>query len=1327
MQRRRHRVLGTVGGAGQGPEPGSPLASDSEDDELPRRPALGETASPRVVPESDPEEPDVCPDVRGLRKRRHTPVPGHHPDVAAPCPDPDVKGSKKPRFGPKTAPDPDVGRKMAIPNVQPQNRSLNPQKVANPDVEHLAGSNPPLDVERDTDVRGPPETALFHPNCHRAALEVSSNPDVEERDPNPDVGGAKNGCRMLVVDSDTDVEEVEVLPDVGRPKIRRTAPNVPKTPGVEMKTPNPDVGGPKNGCWTLVDSDTDVEMENSKSAVEGPQNGHQMLTVDSDTDVEENGANPDVGCSQTHRTTQNVPKPQNIEKETHNADVEGSQKGHQLLTVDSDTDVEENGANPDVGYPKPHQTTQNVPKNQLTEMETQSAAVEGSQKARQMLVVDSDTDVEEDTANPDVGCPESHRTAPRDPDVKTETPNGDVEVQRTLLVESDTDVEEDASDPDVGTSKTHRATQNVPRNPRVETESPNPGVEGPQNKRWTLVVDSDTDVEENEVNPAVGCPKIHRITRKDPDVEVKNPNPDVDDPPREHWNLEVDSDTDVEDDDLSRRVLRPKSHKTPQNTRKDPTVVLETPNPDVGGLSRGSVASNGDSDTDVEDLNALPDAGAPKPHGTTPEVTDTVAKMAAAPDVDPEGPTRTHDAPDVKVTSPFPDVGAPKAQCPALNVDSDTDVEDNGVIPDVGAVRVCQGVSGDPDVAATPPNPDVSSPARPGDGSDTDMEEVAPTPDVRSLRTRIRIQNRLHPDVGGPTTGTDTDVEKTDPKRQKSSPKGPRLSPKSHGATNVEGTVPKPHDSAPNPDVEAPRPDVGAQQRNGETPVRGKDPAVPPDVSASKSLRLAPNLGVTGDAGATSGRDTGAAVAESDTDAEDPDLFLEPTQSFLPPVAKDATLGWDPEEPTQPFFPPEEEEEEEEEQPPPRDPPDSWVLPTEPVTVTPAREGTAASGGEVGEGPRRSQRLARSRGGGASGEGGASGRGGASRVRGGAPPVPAPVRRSPRLQARPPPLESQARKGRGQVEPRPPPKCRPCRAGPAPSKRQTEEEEEPPEVMRPQLRPRGSPGSTPPKVLFTGVVASPGMEVALKTLGGSMATSVFDCTHLVTDRVRRTVKFLCAVARGVPIVTPEWLHESARGGRILVPGPFLVRDGQQERHFGFSLAQALRRARRHPLLQGYEVHVTPNVRPEPEHMRDIVTCSGGTFLPTMPHTYGPRRLVISCEADAGRWAPALSARLPLASAELLLTGLLRQRLQLQPFLLTPPAAPPRSRGTPRNSPTASIAPPGVPPHPPGDTQESPGATGSPREVPARGRSRRPPRDPPGTRRRPALPNPPTRQ
>lgn len=421
----------------------------------------------------------------------------------------------------------------------------------------------------------------------------------------------------------------------------------------------------------------------------------------------------------------------------------------------------------------------------------------------------------------------------------------------------------------------------------------------------------------------------------------------------------------------------------------------------------------------------------------------------------------------------------------------------------------------------------------------------------------------------------------------------------------------------------------------------GGDTAAAP---APKSPDSAPNLGRP---------NGGTDVTESDTEAEDdPDLFLAPTQSFLPPTqsflpppTQDPTLAWDPEEPTQCFYHPEEEEGKEEE------PPQSRVA-TRVAAVTPAQEdsGTIRAPSEaVAEGPRRSQRQTRSRGGGASREGG-----GAKAAKGGATADPAPLRRSPRLLARSSPAEP--KRGRGQDEPRPPPAPRPRRGGHAPSQKKAQEEE-PTDITRAQLRPRGSSASSSPKVLFTGVVASPGMEAALGALGGSMAASVFDCTHLVTDRVRRTIKFLCAVARGIAIVTPTWLHESSRSGRILPPGPFLVRDSQQEQHFGFSLSQALSRARCRPLLQGYEIHVTPSVRPEPEHMRDIITCSGGTFLPTMPCTYGPRRLVISCPEDSGRWGPALGAQLPLLSAELLLTGLLRQQLQLQPFLLTPPGPP----------------------------------------------------------------------
>lgn len=61
-------------------------------------------------------------------------------------------------------------------------------------------------------------------------------------------------------------------------------------------------------------------------------------------------------------------------------------------------------------------------------------------------------------------------------------------------------------------------------------------------------------------------------------------------------------------------------------------------------------------------------------------------------------------------------------------------------------------------------------------------------------------------------------------------------------------------------------------------------------------------------------------------------------------------------------------------------------------------------------------------------------------------------------------------------------------------------------------------------MLFTGVVYEAGEKVVVQ-LGGSLALGVSDMTHLVTDKVRRTVKFLCAVARGIPVVTTQWLEK----------------------------------------------------------------------------------------------------------------------------------------------------------------------------------------------------------
>ncbi|XP_041649088.1 mediator of DNA damage checkpoint protein 1 isoform X2 [Cheilinus undulatus] len=193
------------------------------------------------------------------------------------------------------------------------------------------------------------------------------------------------------------------------------------------------------------------------------------------------------------------------------------------------------------------------------------------------------------------------------------------------------------------------------------------------------------------------------------------------------------------------------------------------------------------------------------------------------------------------------------------------------------------------------------------------------------------------------------------------------------------------------------------------------------------------------------------------------------------------------------------------------------------------------------------------------------------------------------------------------------------------------------------------------KVLFTGIVDKPGERV-LARLGGSMAKGVADMNCLVTDKVRRTVKFLCAVAKGVPIVTTQWLEESGKAGTLLCPDAFVVKDPEQEKKFSFCLQESLRIASSQPLLQGYVIHVTKSVMPEPVQMKDIISCSGATFLPKMPSSHKPQTVVISCEDDLSLCGPALSASIPVVSSEFILTGILQQKLDLQTHSLSASAS-----------------------------------------------------------------------
>ncbi|KAF3815242.1 hypothetical protein GH733_016624, partial [Mirounga leonina] len=214
---------------------------------------------------------------------------------------------------------------------------------------------------------------------------------------------------------------------------------------------------------------------------------------------------------------------------------------------------------------------------------------------------------------------------------------------------------------------------------------------------------------------------------------------------------------------------------------------------------------------------------------------------------------------------------------------------------------------------------------------------------------------------------------------------------------------------------------------------------------------------------------------------------------------------------------------------------------------------------------------------------------------------------------------------------------------PGPGKRKRDQAEEEPKGIPSRSLRRTKPNqeSTAPKVLFTGVVDARG-ERAVLALGGSLASSVAEASHLVTDRVRRTVKFLCALGRGIPILSLDWLHQSRKAGCFLPPDEYVVTDPEQEKNFGFSLRDALSRARERRLLEGYEIHVTPGVQPPPPQMGEIISCCGGTVLPSMPRSY----------KDFPRCSIPFRVGLPILSPEFLLTGVLKQEAKPEAFILS---------------------------------------------------------------------------
>ncbi|KAI3678986.1 hypothetical protein L6452_38291 [Arctium lappa] len=169
-------------------------------------------------------------------------------------------------------------------------------------------------------------------------------------------------------------------------------------------------------------------------------------------------------------------------------------------------------------------------------------------------------------------------------------------------------------------------------------------------------------------------------------------------------------------------------------------------------------------------------------------------------------------------------------------------------------------------------------------------------------------------------------------------------------------------------------------------------------------------------------------------------------------------------------------------------------------------------------------------------------------------------------------------------------------------------------------------------------------------LGISLATDCSDATHFVSDRFARTKKMLEAMAFGKPVVTPLWLESCEQAKCIVDEKNYILRDAKKEKEIGFSMPISLNHARAYPLLKDLRVFITPNVEPDREMIENLVKAVHGQVMEniqqaSMECKISDDLIILSCEEDYEVCVPFLDKGAAVYSSELLLNGIIIQKLE----------------------------------------------------------------------------------
>jgi len=194
------------------------------------------------------------------------------------------------------------------------------------------------------------------------------------------------------------------------------------------------------------------------------------------------------------------------------------------------------------------------------------------------------------------------------------------------------------------------------------------------------------------------------------------------------------------------------------------------------------------------------------------------------------------------------------------------------------------------------------------------------------------------------------------------------------------------------------------------------------------------------------------------------------------------------------------------------------------------------------------------------------------------------------------------------------------------------------------------------KVVFTAINSNrDNLKSIVQNLGGRVTNIYSECTHLITDRIARTVKFMCAFSSCKFIVTSDWILESAKQNRFANELQFILNDTEGEKYFNFNLQNSLQK-RNPELFKGIVFYITHGCIPSPSLLKEMIESVGGNAVTTKRPTKRQlakmrennlKFMVITSDNDLHMCDVFFSRNVDVVNVEFVLSGILKQEVNIE--------------------------------------------------------------------------------